>query len=247
MKTKEKILDIFIKFYFIFIIKIESILSLDNNFTNIICIGDKNFRYINFADYSNGDMIIETTSFPESTKRLFYGLKQNGEYLFIKEGKSTPFYLMEGRKKKFESEIFIIKINKEEEEQQENNIYYNYKEYLVSISFKDQDTELYDFESNKTIITKTSDLLEKEMISIRETATKWILNNENYILFSFLSENYFHIKLFKFNSKEINNKNTIITVEEYSDDVSNNVLGESISCFITYKNLMKIIIYLNII
>ena len=163
MKTKEKILDIFIKFYFIFIIKIESILSLDNDFTNIIYIGDKNFRYINFADYSNGDMIIETTSFPESTKRLFYGLKQNGEYLFIKDGKSTPYYSMEGRKKKYESEIFIIKINKEEEEQeQENNIYYNYKEYLISISFKEQDTELYDFENNKTIIIKTSDLLEKE-------------------------------------------------------------------------------------
>ena len=75
------------------------------------------------------------------------------------------------------------------------------------------------------------------MISIRETATKWTLNNENVILFSFLSENYFHIKLFKFNSKEINNKTTIITIKEYRNNVSNNVLGKSISCFITNLNI----------
>ena len=50
--------------------------------TNIIWIGDKGFRYINFANYSNGDMIIETTSNPGNSKRMFYGLKNNGEYLF---------------------------------------------------------------------------------------------------------------------------------------------------------------------
>ena len=62
--------------------------------TNIIWIGDKDFRYINFANYSNGDMIIETTSYPGNSKRMFYGLKNNGEYLFQKEGKLTLYYSM---------------------------------------------------------------------------------------------------------------------------------------------------------
>ena len=41
---------------------------------NIIRIGDKNFRYVNFANYSNGDLIVETTSCPGSSKRMFYGI-----------------------------------------------------------------------------------------------------------------------------------------------------------------------------
>ena len=45
---------------------------------NIIEIGDLNFRYINFASYQNQDMVVQTTSYPSSTKRMFYGLKKNG-------------------------------------------------------------------------------------------------------------------------------------------------------------------------
>ena len=50
--------------------------------TNIIWIGEENSRFINFADYSNGDMIIETTSDPGNNKRIFFGLNSNGNYLF---------------------------------------------------------------------------------------------------------------------------------------------------------------------
>ena len=32
--------------------------------TRIINIGDLNYRYMDFASYSNGDMVVETTSFP---------------------------------------------------------------------------------------------------------------------------------------------------------------------------------------
>ena len=50
--------------------------------TNIIWIGEQNSRFINFANYSNGDMVIETSSEPGNNKRFFYGLKVNGNYLF---------------------------------------------------------------------------------------------------------------------------------------------------------------------
>ena len=46
--------------------------------TNIIRIGDKDFRYVNFATFSNGSMIIETTSFPGNKYRYFFGLQSNG-------------------------------------------------------------------------------------------------------------------------------------------------------------------------
>ena len=32
--------------------------------TNIIIIGDKDFRFINFVTYSNGDFVVETTPCP---------------------------------------------------------------------------------------------------------------------------------------------------------------------------------------
>ena len=46
--------------------------------TNIIQIGDLNFRYVNFANFSNGDMIVESSVNPGSLLRMFFGLKSNG-------------------------------------------------------------------------------------------------------------------------------------------------------------------------
>ena len=61
---------------------------------NIIVIGELNYRYINFASYSNEDMVIETNSYPGSYKRIYYGLKQNGRPLFINRtnGEETTYY-----------------------------------------------------------------------------------------------------------------------------------------------------------
>ena len=45
---------------------------------NIICIGEKDFAYVNLATLSKGDMIVETTAIPGSSKRKFYGIKSDG-------------------------------------------------------------------------------------------------------------------------------------------------------------------------
>ena len=71
---------------------------IDNNIistqflNNIIWIGDNNFRYVNIASYSKKDMIIETTSKPGSSKRMFFGIKKNGRGLFLKNGNYTYYY-----------------------------------------------------------------------------------------------------------------------------------------------------------
>ena len=44
---------------------------------NIIWIGNNDFKYVNLASNSNGDLIIETTSNPSSPERKFYGLKRD--------------------------------------------------------------------------------------------------------------------------------------------------------------------------
>ena len=76
------------------ICKIDNKIIKTQWLNNIIKIGDKNFRYVNFANYSNGDMIVETTSCPGSSKRMFYGIKSNGRALFTNnsETKNTNFF-----------------------------------------------------------------------------------------------------------------------------------------------------------
>ena len=51
--------------------------------TKIIKIGELKFRYVNFAQYSNGSMVVETTACcPGNDKRMFYGLDIDGKGLF---------------------------------------------------------------------------------------------------------------------------------------------------------------------
>ena len=206
----------------IFILVLIKIVK-NNRITNIIWIGDINFRYINFANFSNGDMIIETTSCPGSSKRMFYGLKQNGEYFFNKNGISTPFYSIisendtNGQIEKYESEIFVAKM-------EDNN-----KEYIVSISIKEQYCELYDFEENKIIKIKSSDFLGSPMTSIRETTNTIISEGKNYIIFSFLSNDILNVKKLLFNSKDLQNNVTI--VKTYNLHITSDEIGNSISCF----------------
>jgi len=45
---------------------------------NIIIIDNKDFSYVHSANYSNGDLIVETTSLPGNSKRMFCALKKNG-------------------------------------------------------------------------------------------------------------------------------------------------------------------------
>jgi hypothetical protein len=63
---------------------------------NLIIFGDFSFRYLNFLQFSNGDMIFETSPYPvypSKNVRIFYGLKNNGRYYFKKNdsNEETPF------------------------------------------------------------------------------------------------------------------------------------------------------------
>ena len=197
---------------------------------NIIWVGDKNLRCINFATYSNGDMIIETSS-TENQKRMFYGLKINGRKFFI-SNTSSNYFSMEAFNQttnigngRNESEAFIVKINDLDN-----------KEYLVSIGKWDEYTELYDFEENKIYQISTYELLGKKVDNLGKSLG-YILDNNNVILFSYLAEEeedyyYFNLCLLNFTSKNIENKNTIL-VKSYRKEDS---FGETITCFITKLN-----------
>ena len=115
--------------------------------TSIIPFGDKNFRYVKIASFSTNDMIAITTS-ESSSKRMFYGLKENGRPYFMQNSVETPYYTFEisGATRK-EAELLVAKFNG-----------LSGKEYLVSIANGDGYTELYDFENNTPYKKKTSDI-----------------------------------------------------------------------------------------
>ena len=89
---------------------------------NLIIFGDFSFRYLNFLQFSNGDMILETSPYPidpSNNKRIFYGLKNNGRYYFKTNdsNEETPFYnitIDNEEECKFESGNSIIIIDGKE-------------------------------------------------------------------------------------------------------------------------------------
>ncbi len=100
-------------FYLISIFK-EIKADTNNIITNIILVGDKYSKYINFATYSNRDIIIEISTYPGNSKRYFYGLKNDGREFF---DNISYDYLLE----KYEED------EEEEEEDDDNNEFYRYE------------------------------------------------------------------------------------------------------------------------
>ena len=212
---------------------------------NIIWIGDKDFRYINFATYSNGDMIVETTSNPGNSKRMFYAIKKNGRSFFKSKTKNmkTKYYSIKAKDQinnegniRYEAEIFIATVYEDDN---------NAKEYLVSVPKGDRYTELYDFDNDKIYQTTTQDFLQKPMNNSKGCvfSYKSITDNITYNIFGFISSNdkSVNIKQFKFTSVDIKNNNPIISTAPIQLST-----GKITSCFMTTLNLtMCFFIYNN--
>ena len=122
---------------------------IKNQFPNdIIFVGHKTLRYTNFITFSNGDMLFHTSSFPQNTIKIFYGLKSNGRpYFRDSNNKETPFWYNETivRKRKYESgnSIFVK----------------DGKEYLISFGRRQSYSEFYDIENQRIISNYSLDLI----------------------------------------------------------------------------------------
>ena len=213
-------LKYFIIYFFLLLInpkytKNDDCLICNTMFNNIICMGDRDYRFINIATFSNGDLVVETNK-PDSIVRYFYGIDSKGKPLF----ENNQYYLsieVNGQTEDFynyrhESENFIATINN--------------KEYLISISQADS-IELYDlFNSRIESQVLTSYFLKQTMDNYRGSSTK--INGSNDILFSFRYLDKFFLKVLKFNSTDIANNKTVIKETSLSDSK-----GKSVSCFMT--------------
>ena len=188
---------------------------------NIIFLGEENFTFINFANYSNGDMIIEVTSSRTSNKIIVYGLNNEGAPFF----KGNSFYKTleinnnQNNNGRVLVNIFIETIND--------------IQYLVNIEQGDFYTRIYDLKNTKEI----SKVFSKKFLKYKPSnnlgfSTNYFLGNKDIILFGFY-DTYKEIRLSKINimSTDISNFNPILKSKTFELCTEN-----SVSCFVTDLN-----------
>ena len=206
---------------------------IDNNIiktqwlNNIINIKESGYKYIDFVILPNGDMVAETHPFPCHSKRILYGLKKNGRYLFKTEDnkEETPILYLDTDKRnnlKYESAISFIILNN--------------KKYILSIGRLESNIEVIDFENKIIYNDLTQNTIGKYVNNFRTSLIN--LNNKNSFIFGCLvqSGRYFKNYIVKFQIS-INNLNKIIISEK--SELENSIgLSEMQSHFVTENNII---------
>ena len=174
--------------------------------TNIINIKREYFRYVNFATYSNGDMIFVTNAYKKGDSiqntRIFYGIKKNGRPLF----NDSYFYSTEingqlAEDGKWESESLVVKESGNSK-----------KEYLMSLGKDNSVVEIYNFINGKIYSKQLQNFLNNTIVSFRHAFISLFSNDSNYFyLLGFINiDRQFVIQKHLFKSLEnIENENTI--------------------------------------
>ena len=193
-------------------------------FNNIIPISTINFTYVDNLIMSNGDLIIETSSYPGQSKRMFYGLKKDGRPYFRHKEKKTPYYTINTTKARYEGFIFSVKINGTK----------NNEEYVLSVpKDNDKNCELYDFENDRLYEVMSRTFFKNARVfSFDANAVKIASNSDYYILgvcglkYEPQETNHFYLMKLLFKSKDIAKFNPIInSTKTYSSN------SKFISCF----------------
>ena len=202
---------------------------------NIISFEGEEFLYFNLVLSPYGDMIFDTHSYPYNTKRLFYGLKQNGRYYFKQEdtNEETPYFNLTTdsqkiAKKESTNSFFISNEG---------------KKYILSISHESFNTELFDFENNKIYSKSSKELLGFESRTIRGSLIN--IDNNSTFLFSYIADpgNYYSTFYIKF-KLYINYNENDISIESLNIDRRFNARGQMVTCFQTKKKKL-ICFYIN--
>ena len=199
---------------------------------NLMNLGEMYFRYFNFLQFSNGDLILETSPFPSNNKRIFFGLKHNGRYYFKNEtNEETPFN-------------YLIADDTDESKYESGNsiIISDGKEYFLSIGRLESYTELFDFENKKIISYKTMDLIGYSNLNMKPNLIN-INKERNTYIFSGISDldnkRYAIILQFDLELK----KNGALSFSNCTIKKIENIFGELASCFVTEKNGLIICFY----
>ena len=208
---------------------------------NIISFGDENCRFTKIAKYSNGDIVaISQIKSGNSYAAYFYGIKENGRPLFIKNGKETPYnplnnYIISQYDifEYDESEVLVVKNET------------NGKEYILIFGKLSNFTELYNF-GNNNIDSEQSvyyilPYFSSDNIISNVRGSLFYLKNSKYFLYGgTFTKNYNNFfNLFKLYYEDNN-----ILIGNYSTEMIRS-RGGMASCFQTEDCVYIICFYLN--
>ena len=198
-------------------------------FTNIISF-EINYKFINFATYSNGNMAVETTSYPPTLNRMYYGISKDGRTFLGNNKYYRLFQVNAPNEGRYESETFIITINDK-----------NKNEYLLSIGKGDQYAEILDL--NKNVLYPLYQDLIYNFIGFQRTnargfSFKYTSHNKIYHIFGVIYDNNFYLKKLFFNSSNFRNNPPII---QTSNPIEGK--GKSVSCFLSKSNCIICFLY----
>ena len=200
---------------------------------NLIFIGDLYFRYINFATYSEGHLVVETTCYPPKAKRMFFGLKSNGRPFFTNKtnNEETLYYsinLDNDNQKSLESKGIII--------QSSDNS--NKGEFFLSLSKLECNAELFDFNKDEVYAKTISDFSKTNGVcSLRHTFFSYYnSDSQYYYIFGFNSYgDKLHLQKHIFNSISGFQAASSYTNEE---TIIEDIFGQEVSCFQTVEKLI---------
>ena len=233
--------------YFLFKESLSSCNFNSTNLTSIINAGPQYFRYINFATYSNGDMVFLTNSIKQNDSiqntRVFYGLTKKGRPLF----NDSYFYSINMSYKvkdngKYESESLVVK--------ESGN---NKKEYLMSFSKCDTFAEIYNFNNGNIYKKLLHDFVNNvnsvdnsniDINSFRHAFISLFSNDTNYFyILGFINyQNKFIIQKHLFNSlQDFANETTLnksIQIDNINAKKSGEYIVSGLSCFQTEKEFI---------
>ena len=188
---------------------------------NIICLGSvSNFAHINFAKFSDGTLIVESSLDKDSTIRAFYGITADGKPFFDNNKYTLSLSAKSGNYRK-DSENYVITINDGTK-----------SEYLISVG-DNLNVELYDLKQKKILetITTKSFINNKAMDSLIQSGLNYYDGTNYFLYHCYLTTDFLiNIRRLKFSSSQISTVTSdISTSESY-------IQGKIASCYMTENN-----------
>ena len=165
--------------------------------TNIIDVGIKNFRFINFALTTKNDLFLQTTAYPSTQGNIFFGLKSNGRPYFLIDEEETSViiltYLDSSYFTRYNGELLNIIVEKRNKQ----------KEYLLSIGKDENNFEIFDFKKALITVFPT-----KEM-------TEYLIRSKKFSFLHFIDNNNKNSYILVFIGKQTGKKNFYYVLQKY--------------------------------
>ena len=200
---------------------------------NIIIIGDKDFRYINFMTTSKGEMIINSVSYPSKNYNIFYGINSKGKPLFNNSNNNNNYIIKKTTQilERYESEIGLLKITGDTDTD---------KEYLISFGRKQAPTIIFDFQDYEKNLIEINYQKTINVIMDNYLGSLISLNDgdKNYYIIGliYIHDNIFKCMLIKFYFYYDNNGDLLFKEEAKDEFLS--LDRKIISCYLKNNNII---------